>query len=215
MTWGLRVSFCVLVLMGSSLSFAAGGGSSSKGITFAGSKRLALGYAMHSISRVDSTSLAGLTGARGISADYEMGMPFSICAGGVYIENKHVDVTWKGVTPTPIEFYGYFVNLSAKFTLPLGFFQPWIGAGYSWGVLTVSNPRDRETNSYLIGVYSRGSRAVRAPFGYGGVDLSFGTSGIRIAYTVRRSISDDLEEIGNQSLDMTLSTLTMGIFANF
>ncbi|NJM09965.1 MAG: hypothetical protein HC883_03490 [Bdellovibrionaceae bacterium] len=75
-------------------------------------------------------------------------------------------VQWKGSADTPVQFYGYTVDLGAKFTLPLGFFQPWIGGGYGWGVLTYSNPEDREFDNFMIAIYSRGSRSTNRRLGW-------------------------------------------------
>ncbi len=188
--------------------------SQNQSVSFAGSKRLALFYAPVAISNINASNITRFSQAQGAGFSFEVGMPFSICLNGQYFENRDVRVNWKGSPNTPVEFYGYVLDLGIKVTLPTNVFQPWLEAGYGVGVLTFSNPNDRETSSAMIGVYSRGSRSSYGAFGAGGLDIMMGTSGLRVSYTLRAQTTDLSAQIGNQPYDMTLATWGFGVFAN-
>lgn len=207
------ILFSVATALSASAAAPSGGGSGS-GITFKGSKRYALLWNINHMRSIEASNITALGRADGPMVAMEVGMPFSICLNLNYLENKSAEVTWKGVADTPVEFYGYLVDLGLKATIPIGWFQPWIGAGYGWGVFTFSNPVDREVDNFLIGVYSRGSRSVHSAYGYGGVDFRFGTSGIRLSFMVRRPTTDAISEIGNQTYNMQIDSFGAGFYAD-
>lgn len=66
----------------------------------------------------------------------------------------------------------------------------------------------------MIGIYSRGSRSVAAPFGVGGLDLAFGTSGLRVAYSLRGVTSKKSSSLGEQPYDMKIAMLMIGFWVN-
>ena len=155
------------------------------------------------------------TWVNGVGFGYELGMPIQIVTGLSYFSNKDITVTWKGTADTPVELYCYLIKGGLKFTLPLPFFQPWAGAGVEFGVLTYSNPNDREFNSFMVAVYSRGSQTIKHLYGEVGIDFSLGTSGIRIAGKQNKITSSKVAEIGDQPYDNMMTTYSAGIFANF
>lgn len=202
----------LLTVLASVPAFSSGNPTS--GISFKGSKRFALAYTINQVSEIKSENINDFDRADGYSAALEMGMPFSVFAFVNYFQNRDVKVKWKDSPDTPVEFYGYLVDLGVKATLPLGFFQPWIGAGYSWGVLTFSNPDDREVDNFMIAIYSRGSRNVIAPMGVGGVDISMGTAGLRFAYSARQLTTKKSSLIGDEPYDMTMGNVWLGFWVN-
>ncbi len=182
---------------------------------FKGSKRLWALYQDNVASQIQSPNITQFNGANGASFGTDMGMPFSFVFGLSYYQNKDVRVAWKGTPNTPIEFYGYLMYAGIKATMVVGFFQPWIGAGYSLGVFTMSNPADRDSNNAMIAIYSRGSRTASGPFGFGGIDFHMGSSGIRLSYSLQQISTDPAVEISNQSYNMTMAQYGVGIFADY
>ena len=122
---------------------------------------------------------------------------------------------WKGTANTPVELYCYLVKLGLKFTLPTPFLQPFVGGGLNFGVFTYSNPQDREFNSFMIAVYSRGSQTIKHLYGEAGIDLKMGTSGLRFSAKQNKIVSNKVEEIGHQPYDVNMLTYSMGVFANY
>lgn len=184
------------------------------GFSLGSSKRAALVYGFNSVSDIHSDTINKYNRADGVSLAYELGMPVSVFAHVNYYQNRDVKVTWKGAPETPVQFYGYTADLGIKFTLPLNAFQPWLGGGYGWGVLTYSNPADREFDNFMIGIYSRGSRPTHSPFGVGGIDISLGTSGVRLAYMLREFTTKKSSYLGNNPYDMKMASFFAGFFVN-
>jgi|GEM_PF-6486463 len=186
-----------------------------KKFSFLTNNRFAINYAMNEFKDIKATNINQFKWAHGVNLDYEFGAPLVIVSGLNYFQNKDVQVSWKGSPNTPVELYGYLVKLGLKILLPIGFFQPWVGGGYSFGVITYSNTRDRETSNFSVVLYSRGSQTVKQFYTTAGLDIALGSSGIRLGAEQRSIRTALVSEIGDQPYDAEIVTYSAGVFTNF
>ncbi len=194
---------------------ASGGSKSSTGSNFSklvrGLTRFGLGYGFTQIKEPTPTSVSDFKTPRHFWQEADFPIPVSVTLGFREQWDDSVNVDFFGDGVKPGEIYMTNVLLGMKLTFPLYRIQPWAGAGVVGGLLTVSNPKDRNTHNWLV-IFDKESRAVRGSYAHAGLDIFLNDEfGLRVGYRWEKIITDKFNNLNKTAMKFESTALMVGL----
>jgi hypothetical protein len=193
-----------------------GGGGSGPGGLFGKAARVGYlygpGYGLKNvgIAQAPAIELMDNLTAYAIEADtsYPVGIHFALREGF----NQDTRTSFNGGAVTRGEAYFTTWNLGLKIYLPIPYFQPWFGAGFLGGTGAITHPPTRGNDDGLA-AFENETQSIWGKYLHGGVDLWFGSFGLRAAYQVDHVQSKDFWKLNKTPINYSWSRWEFGLVA--
>jgi hypothetical protein len=135
-------------------------------------RRVAIAYSEGDLVGLNSSNISRLPRIKSFSAETDVFTPLSLHLGFSESYTQEAEMSFDGGAPTRGEIYLTTAQLGLKLFLPLGFLQPWAGAGYIGGTGAFTNPRTRGNDSYLA-AFEKETSSVWGTYWHAGLDINF------------------------------------------
>ncbi len=135
-------------------------------------QRVSLAYGEGDFVGLNSPNISHLPRLKSFSGGNDVFTPISLHLGFRETYTQEAEMSFDGGAPTRGEIYFTLGELGLKIFLPLGFLQPWAGAGYLAGTGAFTNPRTRGNDTYLAAFESETS-SVWGSYWHAGIDIMF------------------------------------------
>lgn len=172
--------------------------------------RASAGYGFSTIKNVEPAEVSDFDKPRSLWQEADFMLPVSIHFGvrETWDDSANVDFYGKGVKPG--EIYMTAFQLGAKFTLPMWFFQPWVGAGVTGGFVAISDPTNRNTHDWRV-AFDKITKAVRGLYWQAGVDIMTPLLSVRAGVMNEKIETDRFSNLNDTALEFNHSMVMVGI----
>jgi hypothetical protein len=193
-------------------AIAKEGGSVLKGL--AKYNRVGYSYGEGRIEDLNPAAIERLPYFKSFGAETDFIFPLSIHVAFRETLTQDATIAFNGATSVRGEIYATTMDLGLKLAAPIPFFQPWIGAGYTAGIASISNPKTRNSDGAGV-IWENETHNIWGNYWQAGIDFMFDENfGIRAGYQEDRFETDKYLNLGFQEVKFVQKRFYGSIVAN-